>query len=93
VKESTAQQLVPGDMMLVRMNKILDAIARRACEIFHWNGRRVDRGLDNWFQAEAMDQGRSRGGLSANAPAGALSKPWLGARGGTGGLLLRGFGL
>ena len=62
MSESTAVQkpgqtpsvrVVGPDTMFEHMQETLDAIARRAYELFDWNGRRLGRDLDDWFQAEA----------------------------------------
>jgi HSP20 family protein len=45
-------QLVPADRMLDHMRETLDAVSRRAFEIFDHNGRRSGRELDDWLQAE-----------------------------------------
>jgi HSP20 family protein len=46
-------RIVGPDQMFEDMRTTFDAIARRAFEIFDWNGRRLGRDLDDWFQAEA----------------------------------------
>jgi HSP20 family protein len=46
-------RLVGPDKMFEHMQQTVDAIARRAFEIFDWNGRHLGRDLDDWFKAEA----------------------------------------
>jgi len=51
--EPAALKLVEPDKLFDRINRIRDAIARRAFEIFDWNGRAFGHELDDWFKAEA----------------------------------------
>ena len=46
-------RIVPADKMLDQMKETLDAVARRAFEIFETNGARVGHELDDWLRAEA----------------------------------------
>lgn len=45
-------RLVSSDQILDRMKQTIDAVARRAFEIFETNGRRFGRDLDDWLRAE-----------------------------------------
>jgi HSP20 family protein len=57
--EATAMKRVEEPAKVVKqtslfeeMDKMFDAVARRAYEIFNGNGRAFGRDLDNWLQAE-----------------------------------------
>ncbi len=52
-RQAPPLRLVSAEQMLDRMKEAVDAVARRAFEIFEGNGRRFGRELDDWFQAEA----------------------------------------
>lgn len=45
-------RLVSPDRILDRMKDTIDAVARRAFDIFEANGRMFGRDLDNWLRAE-----------------------------------------
>ena len=62
MRQSTAVQraghaahlrLVSADQIVDRMKETMDAVARRAFEVFERNGRRLGHDLEDWFQAEA----------------------------------------
>lgn len=48
---SSLKLMQPGELVK-RMRETMDAVARRAFEIFETNGRRLGHDWDNWFQAE-----------------------------------------
>ena len=50
--EGTHLRLVSSNRILDRMKETIDAVARRAFEIFETNGRRFGRDLDDWIRAE-----------------------------------------
>jgi HSP20 family protein len=51
--EGSAQlRLVSSDRIFDRMKDTMDAVARRAFEIFETGGRRFGRELEDWFRAE-----------------------------------------
>ena len=52
-KDSTGLRQVNPDALITRANQTFEAIARRAFEIFEWNGCTSGRDLDNWLNAEA----------------------------------------
>ena len=62
MRQSTAVQraghaahlrLVSADQIVDRMKETMDAVARRAFEVFERNGRRLGHDLEDWCQAEA----------------------------------------
>jgi len=52
-KEQTALKLVEPETLLERINRMHDAIAQRAFELFAGSGWNLGRELDDWFKAEA----------------------------------------
>lgn len=50
--EGTHLRLVSSDRILDRMKQTMDAVARRAFEIFEANGRIFGRDMDDWLRAE-----------------------------------------
>jgi len=51
-KQPTNVTPIAPENLFERANNILNAISRRAYEIFEGNGRAFGRDLDDWFQAE-----------------------------------------
>jgi HSP20 family protein len=51
-RQGTHLHLVRPDQIFDRMRETLDAVARRAFEIFERNGRKFGHELEDWFQAE-----------------------------------------
>jgi HSP20 family protein len=50
--EGTHLRLVSSDRILDRMKETIDAVARRAFELFEANGHIFGRDLDDWLRAE-----------------------------------------
>jgi HSP20 family protein len=50
--QGTHLRLVSSDQILDHMKETIDAVARRAFELFETNGRVFGRDLDDWFRAE-----------------------------------------
>jgi HSP20 family protein len=50
--EEKPVRVTPVENLMDRMNKMSQAIAQRAYEIFEGNGRKFGHDLDDWFKAE-----------------------------------------